>query len=80
MGEIDFSQLDKANDVKVELVTLAGRRDYKVEEGTTIATLRSRYGLSGTKILNATTNRLMKDSDVITGNTQLIVTSPKKNG
>lgn len=80
MGEIDFSQLDKANDVKVELVTLAGRKDYQVEEGTTIAALRSRYGLSGTKILNATTNSLMKDSDVITSDTQLIVTSPKKNG
>lgn len=80
MGEIDFSQLDKANDVKVELVTLAGRKDYQVEEGTTIAALRSRYGLSGTKILNATTNRLMKDSDVITSDTQLIVTNPKKNG
>ena len=80
MGEIDFSQLDKANDVKVELVTLTGRRDYEVEEGTTIATLRERYGLRGTKILNTSTNSLMRDSDVITGDTQLIVTSPKKNG
>lgn len=80
MGEIDFSQLDKANDVKVELVTLAGRRDYEVEEGTTIATLRELYGLEGTKILNSATNSLMKDSDVITGDTQLIVTNPKKNG
>ena len=80
MGEIDFSQLDKANDVKVELVTLAGRRDYQVEEGTTIATLRELYGLQGTKILDATTNSLMKDSDVITGDVQLIVTNPKKNG
>ena len=80
MGEIDFSQLDKTNDVKVELITLAGRKNYQVEEGTTIATLRERYGLSGTKILNAATNSLMKDSDVITSNTQLIVTNPKKNG
>lgn len=80
MGEIDFSQLDKANNVKVELVTLAGRRDYEVEEGTTIATLRELYGLEGTKILNSATNSLMKDSDVITGDTQLIVTNPKKNG
>lgn len=80
MGEIDFSQLDKANDVKVELVTLAGRKDYQVKEGTTIAALRSRYGLSGTKILNTATNSLMKDSDVITEDTQLIVTNPKKNG
>ena len=65
--------------VEVSIVTLGGLQKHEISEGMTIAQLKSRFGLEGTKIVDedgdALDNNYAIDSDM-----ELFVSTPKKNG
>ena len=74
-------ELNRTEPAKVEIsiVTLGGIQKQEVTEGMTIAQLKSRFGLEGTKIVdedgNALDNNYTLDDDM-----ELFVSTPKKNG
>lgn len=74
-------ELNRTEPAKVEIsiVTLGGIQKQEVSEGMTIAQLKSRFGLEGTKIVdedgNALDNNYTLDDDM-----ELFVSTPKKNG
>lgn len=65
--------------VKVALVTLSGVQTKEVEAGISVATFKARYGLEGKKIVDEDGDTLQAN-DVITGDTQLFISTPKQNG
>lgn len=65
--------------VKVSIVTLAGTQVHDVVMGTTVAQLKSRYGIEGTKIVDEEGDTLDNNA-IIDEDTQLFISAPKKNG
>lgn len=76
---IDTDLFNSKSTVQVEVVTLSGTNTYDVEEGTTVGAFKEAHGLNGYKVISGD-NELLKDSDVLEDDVQLIVSSPKKNG
>ena len=64
---------------KVTITSLGGVNNYDITPGTTIRELKSHYGLGDMKIVNAEGVALI-DADQITGDVQLFVSTPKRNG
>ena len=84
----DFNQINNSlNDntpatpsvVKVTITSLGGVNNYDITPGTTVRELKSRYGLDDMKIVN-TEGVALADADQITGDVQLFVSTPKRNG
>ena len=65
--------------VKVSIVSLGGVNDYEISAGTTVRELKSRYGLSDMKIVTGD-GSVLSDTDTISSDTQLYVSTPKRNG
>lgn len=65
--------------IKVTLVSLGGVQDYDLTAGITVREFKSRNGLSDMKIVTADGTAL-SDTDTISGDVQLFVSTPKKNG
>lgn len=65
--------------IKVTLVSLGGVQDYDLTSGITVREFKSRNGLSDMKIVTADGTAL-SDTDTISGDVQLFVSTPKKNG
>lgn len=84
----DFNQINNSlNDntpatpsvAKVTITSLGGVNNYDITPGTTVRELKSRYGLGDMKIVNAE-GVALADMDQITGDVQLFVSTPKRNG
>lgn len=65
--------------VSVELVTLSGVKTIEVEEGMTIKEFKKMNGLTDVKIVDADGD-VLTNNDVIDFDTQLFISTPKKNG
>ena len=76
---IDTDLFNSNSTVRVEVVTLSGTNTYDVEEGTTVGAFKASNGLQGYKVISGD-NVVLKDSDVLEQDIQLIISSPKKNG
>ena len=76
---IDTGLFNNPSSIQVEVVTLSGTNTYDVEEGTTVGAFKTAHGLSGYKAISGD-NVVLKDSDVLEDDIQLIISSPKKNG
>jgi hypothetical protein len=83
----DFNQINESlnnntsaqNIAKVTITSLGGVNNYEITPGTTVRELKSRYGLGDMKIVNAE-GVALADADQITGDVQLFVSTPKRNG
>ena len=83
----DFNQINESlnnnesvnTTARVTITSLGGVNNYDITPGTTVRELKSRYGLSDMKIVNAEGVALL-DNDTITGDVQLFVSTPKRNG
>lgn len=83
----DFNQINESlnnnesvnTTARVTITSLGGVNNYDITPGTTVRELKSRYGLADMKIVNAEGVALM-DADTITGDVQLFVSTPKRNG
>lgn len=64
---------------KVSIVSLGGVNDYEITSGTTIRDLKARYGLADMKIVTGD-GTVLNDSDTISSDIQLYVSTPKRNG
>ena len=64
---------------KVSIVALGGVSDYEITPGTSIREIKSRYGLSDMKIVTGD-GTVLNDNDTISGDVQLYVSTPKRNG
>ena len=65
--------------VKVSLVSLGGVQDYTITAGSTVREFKSRNGISDVKIVT-TDGTALNDNDTISGDVQLFISTPKKNG
>ena len=65
--------------IKVTLVSLGGVQDYDLTSGITVREFKSRNNLTDMKIVTADGTAL-SDTDTISGDVQLFVSTPKKNG
>jgi len=74
-------ELNRTEPAKVEIsiVTLGGIQKQEVTEGMTIAQLKSRFGLEGTKIVDEDGNAL-DNNYALEDDMELFVSTPKKNG
>lgn len=83
----DFNQINESlnnnasvnTTAKVTITSLGGVNNYEITPGTTVRELKSRYGLGDMKIVNAE-GIALADADQITGDVQLFVSTPKRNG
>lgn len=84
----DFNQINESLNnstpttpavAKVTITSLGGVNNYEITPGTTVRDLKARYSLGDMKIVNAEGVALM-DADQITGDVQLFVSTPKRNG
>lgn len=79
----DFERIDESlnrpNDVKVTLVTLSGVNTTEVRHGMTVSEFKAQQGLCGAKLVDEDGNALA-NTDVITSNMSLYISTPKKNG
>lgn len=64
---------------KVSIVSLGGVNDYEINAGTTVRDLKTRYGLTDMKIVTGD-GTVLSDTDTISSDVQLYVSTPKKNG
>lgn len=76
---IDTKLFNNPSSIQVEVVTLSGTNTYDVEEGTTVGAFKESNGLKGYKVVSGD-NVVLRDSDVLEQDIQLIISSPKKNG
>lgn len=65
--------------VNVELITLSGVKTIEVEEGMTIKEFKEMNGLIDVKIVNDDGD-VLTNNDIIDEDTQLFISTPKKNG
>lgn len=65
--------------VKVSIVSLGGVDDYEITSGTTVRDLKNKYGLNDMKIVTAD-GSVLSDTDTISADTQLYISTPKRNG
>jgi short-subunit dehydrogenase len=83
---MDFNRINEAlhseeqpSNVNVTIVTLGGVATKEVAAGTTIEEFKSIYNLEGTKIVDTEGNALA-NSDRLTDDIQIVVSTPKQNG
>ena len=83
----DFNQINESlnnnesvsTTAKVTITSLGGVNNYEITPGTTVRELKARYGLGDMKIVNGE-GVALADNDTITGDVQLFVSTPKRNG
>lgn len=75
---IDMNVFEQ-NDVKVEVITLSGSKEYQVTENTTVRDFKRDNNLQGAVIVDADGD-VLRDTDTITEDIQVFVSAPKKNG
>lgn len=75
---IDMNVFEQ-NDVKVEVITLSGSKEYQVTENTTVKEFKRLNNLQGVVIVDADGD-VLRDTDTITEDIQVFVSAPKKNG
>lgn len=75
---IDMNVFEQ-NDVKVEVITLSGSKEYQVTENTTVRDFKRDNNLQGVVIVDADGD-VLRDTDTITEDIQVFVSAPKKNG
>jgi hypothetical protein len=83
---MDFNRINEAlnseeqpSNVNVTIVTLGGVETKEVAAGTTIEEFKSIYNLENTKIVDTEGNALA-NSDRLTDDIQIVVSTPKQNG
>ena len=74
-----LNRAEERPNVKVTIVALGGLDTKEAQAGTTIGDFKRVNGLEGTKIVDEAGNTL-ENSAVISGDMQVFVSTPKKNG
>lgn len=81
----DFSNINNSlnaaapSNINISIVSLGGVEAKQIEAGMTVGTFKARYGLEGTKMVDESGNTL-ENSAVLSADTQVFVSTPKKNG
>lgn len=79
MPNFDALNEPEVREFEVELVTLAGVTKKTVTEGMTVKQFKEANDLVGTKMIDEDSN-VLRDSDELSEDMQIYVSTPKKNG
>lgn len=79
MPNFDALNEPEVREFEVELVTLAGVTKKTVKEGMTVKQFKEANDLVGTKMIDEDSN-VLRDSDELSEDMQIYVSTPKKNG
>lgn len=76
---LDTDLFNAPEEVNVEVITIQGAKPYKVAKGTTVKEIKSRYNLTGLRLIDEN-NNVLSDNDIITSDKQIFCSAPKRNG
>lgn len=65
--------------ISVSVVSLSGVDTYTAKEGISVESFKASHGLQGCKIVDTDGNVLM-NSDTLSNDIELFISTPKKNG
>ena len=83
---MDYSSINNALNssaapatAKISIISLGGVNEYEITAGMTVGDFKARHGLDGTKVVDQAGNTL-ENNAILSADTQLFVSTPKKNG